>query len=303
MALILDGPSLYIKSKDREIAYETQIEIRNKFEGNKYDMMIEFEKLVKTAGISHREISPVIEPKEYVDVEKFTLQHGPIWKLTYGGTAGIILEGRVSGQKIFQEVAVENFELVSIDAIEYLDDKVFMLAQTRSNTVIVVRDDMPKPGASSKVIDLKRICKGLRVTMNHMDAIPNGYLFLTNCFITETGNSISDGSRPRLAYMRLTKLQLENPSVNVIDAIKEKMVFNKGKDFPSSMFDLAFLKEGNTPAPTPTRRLGSGENEPGVIPYGHRLLQGQGKEIVICFVHQQNRTMFMNYLIHGEQSG
>lgn len=102
-AIVLDGPSLYIKSKDREIAYETQIEIRNKFEGNKFDMMIEFEKLVKTAGISHREISPKIEAKEYIDVEKFTLQHGPMWKITYGGSAGKILEGRVSAEKSFQD--------------------------------------------------------------------------------------------------------------------------------------------------------------------------------------------------------
>lgn len=101
MALELNGPSLYIKSKEREIAYETQIEVRNKFGGEKFDMMIEFEKLVKTGGISHREISPVIEPKEYIDVEKFTLQHGPMWKITYGGTAGKILEGRVSGEKSF----------------------------------------------------------------------------------------------------------------------------------------------------------------------------------------------------------
>lgn len=140
---------------------------------------------------------------------------------------------------------------MSVNQIEYLDDKVFMLAQTRSNSIIVVKDDMPKPGASPKVIDLKRICHGLRVTMNHMDDKPNGYLFLTNCMITETGEQIADGSRPRLAYMRLTKVQLENPSVNIIDAIKEKMVFNKGRDFPSNMFDLAFLKEANTPAPVP----------------------------------------------------
>lgn len=133
---------------------------------------------------------------------------------------------------------------MSIDYIEYLDDKVFMLAQTKTNTIIVVKDDMPKPGASPKVIDLRRVCRGLRVTLNHMDAIPNGYLFLTNCFITETGNQITDGSHPRMSYMRLTKLQLENPSVNVIDAIAEKMVFNKGRDFPSIMYDLAFLKDG-----------------------------------------------------------
>lgn len=73
MAVMLDGPSLYIKSKEREVAYETQIEIRNKFEGNKFDMMIEFERLVRSGGLSHWEISPVIEAKEYSDVEKFIL--------------------------------------------------------------------------------------------------------------------------------------------------------------------------------------------------------------------------------------
>lgn len=56
MAVDLNGPEVYIKSMSREIAYETQIEVQNKIENQKFDVLVEFQKLVKTGGVSHREL-------------------------------------------------------------------------------------------------------------------------------------------------------------------------------------------------------------------------------------------------------
>ena len=56
------------------------------------------------------------------------------------------------------------------------------------------------------------------------------------------------------------------------------MVFNKDKIYPTEKFDLAYLKKKDPKQVT-------------------------GKEIMLTWIHKQNRTMFMSYLFDGQQSG
>jgi hypothetical protein len=99
--------------------------------------------------------------------------------------------------------------------------------------------------------------------MNHMDAVPNGYLFLTNCYIAGGSETvIKNGPHPRLTYFRLSKTDTERDMGEV-----KTIVFNNEKDYPSVEYDLVFLK--NTSGPK--RVLGEEENEPGVIPVGRML--------------------------------
>lgn len=98
---------------------------------------------------------------------------------------------------------------------------------------------MPKAGEKPTVVDTTKVCQNLRVTMNYMEKVPDGYLFLTNCFIqfgskTET----SDGPHPRMTYFKLTKADLSNRKLTLT-----KHVYNKFKDFPSQKYDLVYLKK------------------------------------------------------------
>jgi hypothetical protein len=128
MAVELKGPNVYIRSDVREVAYETQIEVRNRRESQKFDILVDFEKLTKTAGFSHRDLIHSIEKKVYPNVETFSFWHGPVWSMTYAGPAGKILEGRLSVFKIWVSANTADKDILSVDAIQYLDDKVFMLA-------------------------------------------------------------------------------------------------------------------------------------------------------------------------------
>lgn len=141
MAVELKGPSVYIRSDEREVAYETQIEVQNLRENQKFDILVEFELLTKTPGYSHREISFNIEKKVYEKVENFTYWHGPVWNMTFGGTAGKIVESRLSPYKVWIESNAADQDILSVDAIEYLDDKIFMLAQTKKHSIILVTND------------------------------------------------------------------------------------------------------------------------------------------------------------------
>lgn len=97
-----------------------------------------------------------------------------------------------------------------------------------------------------------------------------------------------------MTYFKLTKNDVEKDTV-----VLKYHVFNKVKDYPSIEYDLVYLKN----ASGKKSRVLEGD-EPGLIPREHRMLDEiGGKEIMICFIHQHNKTMFMNYLIHGEQSG
>lgn len=94
----------------------------------------------------------------YEGVEKFTFWHGPVWNIKYGGSAGTILQGRVSDAKVLVEANTADLKILSIDAVEYQDDRVFMLAQTSKTSVILVMDDQPKVGEKPSVINLGKIC-------------------------------------------------------------------------------------------------------------------------------------------------
>jgi hypothetical protein len=156
----------------------------------------------------------------------------------------------------------------------------------------LITNDVPKSGEKPSVITLGKVCQNLRVVMNYMDQVPNGYLFLTNCFVAGgTESVIRDGPHPRLTYFKLSKVDTEK------DQKPTHIVFNNPKDYPSIEFDLAFLKNANG-----KKRILDEVAEQGLIPTD-RILQESGKEIMICFIHQHNRTMFMNFLIHGEQTG
>jgi hypothetical protein len=53
--------------------------------------LVEFERLVKQGGVSHRKIGTEIKAKTYENVETFTYWHGPVWSMSYGGKAGTIV--------------------------------------------------------------------------------------------------------------------------------------------------------------------------------------------------------------------
>lgn len=296
MAVDLKGPDVFIKSTEREVAYETEIEVQNKRENQKFDILVEFDKLVKKGGVSHRKLRTTIKAKIYDNVESFTYWHGPVWSITYGGKAGSIVQTRLTlPSTILESDLSTDFKILSVDAIEYLDDRIFMLAQTTTGSKIIIKNDMPKAGEKPTVVDTTKVCQNLRVTMNYMEKVPDGYLFLTNCFIqfgskTET----SDGPHPRMTYFKLTKADLSNRKLTLT-----KHVYNKFKDFPSQKYDLVYLKK--VKSQKKLRILDT--KEQGLIPQGRILGNTESKEILLCFIHQHNRTMFMSYLMHGEQSG
>jgi hypothetical protein len=117
MAVELNGPNVFIRSDLREVAYETQIEVQNGRENQKFDILVEFEKLAKTGGFSHRQLSFDIEKKVYPSVESFTFWHGPIWSMSHVGSAGNIIEGRLSGSKVWVQGNTADKNILSVDAI------------------------------------------------------------------------------------------------------------------------------------------------------------------------------------------
>ena len=129
MAVDLNGPDVYIKSTNREVAYETEIEVRNKRETQKFDILVEFERLVKKGGVSHRKLGAEIKNQVYENVEKFTYWHGPVWKMTYGGKAGSIVQSRIGDKQLLvQENTADGEKILSIDTVEYCNGRTFMLA-------------------------------------------------------------------------------------------------------------------------------------------------------------------------------
>jgi len=89
---------------------------------------VEFDKLTKKGGVSHRKIGAKIEEKVYKEVEKFTYWHGPVWNISYGGSAGSILKNRMTDPKVWVESTTADLNILSVDAIQYCDDRLFMLA-------------------------------------------------------------------------------------------------------------------------------------------------------------------------------
>lgn len=136
--------------------------------------------------------------------------------------------------------------------------------------------------------------------MNFMDKIPTGYLFLTNCFIEKGSETvIKHGPHPRLTYFKMAKADFTGKDIIEL----KHQVYNKNKDFPTTSYDIVYLKKGNEKKKEEKKLRILDVQEQGLIPQGRILPEVQGREIMLCFIHQHNRTMFMSYLIHGEQSG
>lgn len=294
MAVDLHGPDVFIKSTLREVAYETEIEVQNKRENQKFDILVEFEKLTQKGGMSHRKIGTEIKKKVYSNVEKFTHWHGPVWSMTYHGSAGKILELRLSDKKVWIESNTADLKILSVSAIQYCNKKLFMLTQTDKESVILVMNEEHKEGESPTVISLHKVCQSLRVTPNFMNKVSNGFMFLTNCFIESgTAKVIKDGPHPRMTYFTLTDNDLKNTKIDL-----KTQAYNTLKDFPSVQYDLIYLHDQEE-----KKKRILNVQEQGILKAGeHQLTTSGKKEIMICFIHKHNRTMFMSNLMHNVQT-
>jgi hypothetical protein len=153
-----------------------------------------------------------------------------------------------------------------------------------------------KTGESLKIIELNKICQSLRVVENYMQKVPDGYLFLSNCWIENGSESVvKNGPHPRMTYFKISKANMDNAEKYT----PGKIVFNKFRDFPTKSYDLVYLTKAKVKKELRILDV----QEQGLVPKGRVLDEKTGNEILLAFVHQHNRTMFMSYLIHGEQSG
>lgn len=279
-AVDIGGPTVFFKSMERQVAYETQILAGNGNENQNFDILVEFEKTVDQGAVSNKNRSFDIKHQKY-NVEEISYWNGPVFNVRAKAKGGFITQQRLNGPEEWLQ-SPEELKLSNANAIEYVHGRVYVLAQGPHESVILISDSK-----GTKISELKlgknRRCEGLRMVPDNRDTTPKRVIGVTNCFVPFIPKSGEKLPPDVISYNRVTTIIEIDPT----DSSGPKLLqCNNAKDWPffSLRNDVGYLGK-ITKKPT-TRVLEEGEHD-----------------FLTVLVHEKNSTMMFRWFRASQQAG
>lgn len=278
IAVDIDGPNVFFKSMERQVAYETEILAGNGNENQNFDILVEFENTQVTGGVSCMNHSFEIKHQEYV-VENISYFHGPFFSVRSKGPSGYISQQRISAPQEWVQ-SPDDLKVSSSNAIEHVNGRVYVLAQGKTESKILISDSK---GEKISELNLGRRCEGLRMVGDLRDSTPKRVIGVTNCFVAYKPKSGEKLPPEVISHNRVPTIIEIDPTASGGPKLEQ---CNNAKDWPfySLKNDIAYLGKVQ------------------IKPKGRILEQGE-HDFLSVLVHETNHTMMFRWFRASQQAG